>query len=370
MHTTPETAKPERFSPIIYLCAAAATGGYLLSSHIYAMTHTELWLRFLLSWSVSFGVPSLFAFAYPRYVFELSSGKKTKIRALVVNIAGFVSAFLAFSWFVSPYPEAHQIRQDLGMAFSLTTFVILLILFVSALFLLVRRRSSLAFPAAILIWPCLLFFAMAFSIPYWGPVVDSPILFFLCFCSCFLLSFAAGAIRLSQSLAHAAALVAGLLALPWPYREELLYLRFQNAWILLNVPDTEAGRIPVHLIAISEILAVALLVSSIILAIVRLVPAHYQIAGSSLRGWNWPAVAVSLMVLFVWFAKSVTPYRIPGVVDQFGPMLKILHVEKRGLQFHETCLRLERDSRFSITHKRPSAPPIRLHGNDGHRRSL
>lgn len=33
------------------------------------------------------------------------------------------------------------------------------------------------------------------------------------------------------------------------------------------------------------------------------------------------------------------PYRIPGAVDYSGwPILQILHVEKRGLQFHESCL--------------------------------
>jgi len=33
------------------------------------------------------------------------------------------------------------------------------------------------------------------------------------------------------------------------------------------------------------------------------------------------------------------PYRISGAVDYAGrPVLQILHVEKRGLQFHETCI--------------------------------
>jgi hypothetical protein len=51
------------------------------------------------------------------------------------------------------------------------------------------------------------------------------------------------------------------------------------------------------------------------------------------------------MVLSVWFGCAVVPYRLPGEV-QHGvvPDLRILHVEKRGLQFHETEVSTFRDS--------------------------
>ena len=43
------------------------------------------------------------------------------------------------------------------------------------------------------------------------------------------------------------------------------------------------------------------------------------------------------MFMMIWFCQSVMPYRIPGAVDYSAwPILQILHVEKRGLQFHET----------------------------------
>lgn|SRR6266496_959296 len=47
-------------------------------------------------------------------------------------------------------------------------------------------------------------------------------------------------------------------------------------------------------------------------------------------------------VLVVWFSKSVMPYRIPGAVDYANwPILQILHIEKRGLQFHERCISID-----------------------------
>jgi hypothetical protein len=56
----------------------------------------------------------------------------------------------------------------------------------------------------------------------------------------------------------------------------------------------------------------------------------------------------------------VLPYRIPGAVDYSDyPVLQILHVEKRGLQFHERC--------FSVYWQRPYRPiSVSFTGSDRH----
>jgi hypothetical protein len=73
---------------------------------------------------------------------------------------------------------------------------------------------------------------------------------------------------------------------------------------------------------------------------------------------TWPSVLITLIVVAVWFSQSVMPYRIPGAVDYSDyPGFQILHVEKRGLQFHETCVTVGegemryrwRGGRFSVT---------------------
>jgi hypothetical protein len=55
------------------------------------------------------------------------------------------------------------------------------------------------------------------------------------------------------------------------------------------------------------------------------------------------------MVLSFWFSQSVMPYRIPGALDSDYPILGILHVEKRGLQFHETSISVFRNDSFYVS---------------------
>ena len=78
-------------------------------------------------------------------------------------------------------------------------------------------------------------------------------------------------------------------------------------------------------------MAFAFIAISIACAVLRLLPAR----------WNlqlWPASA-SFLVLAIWFVHSVSPYRLPMFHDHEGPVeLRILHVEKRGLRYRETCV--------------------------------
>ena len=94
---------------------------------------------------------------------------------------------------------------------------------------------------------------------------------------------------------------------------------------------------------------VGLIALAVVTAALRLLPVQWQLRGTPLRERTWPAVGASIVVLAVWFGQSVLPYRIPGAVDYSDyPVLQILHVEKRGLQFHERC--------FSVYWQRPYRP--------------
>jgi hypothetical protein len=67
-----------------------------------------------------------------------------------------------------------------------------------------------------------------------------------------------------------------------------------------------------------------------------------------LRQRTWPAVAASFLALGAWFFHGSTPYKIPLIVDAPAPTFRILHVEKRGLHFHETAISAYRNGTFFV----------------------
>jgi len=106
---------------------------------------------------------------------------------------------------------------------------------------------------------------------------------------------------------------------------------------MFNQPDNRFAIYPLY--AVPAIFSIALIAFAIATAAVRLLPSHWHLRGFPLSARTWPGVVACFVVLAVWFTQSVMPYRIPGAVDYSGwPILQILHVEKRGLQFHESCI--------------------------------
>jgi hypothetical protein len=141
-------------------------------------------------------------------------------------------------------------------------------------------------------------------------------------------------------LAYTVALFAGPVAFACFLWIEWSHSPWENSWIALNLP----GRLPAKL----TILAVALIVISTVLSAFRLLPEIWMVRKSPVRERTWPAFAVCALVLVVWFVFSVTPYRLPGRLHVgVGPDLRILHVEKRGLHFHEIEISLFKDGKFS-----------------------
>lgn len=148
-----------------------------------------------------------------------------------------------------------------------------------------------------------------------------------------LFALAAGLVSRRPRVAHICA-VAGVVGLPWLYTTTLHGNIYTNLWILFNVPDEQHRFHESLAMEKLGIVAAGLIVFAIAIGILRLLPGRW---GQR----TWPAVAASFCFLTVWYSQSVMPYRIPGAVDYARwPMLQILHVQKHGLQFHETCIKV------------------------------
>jgi uncharacterized membrane protein YhaH (DUF805 family) len=164
-----------------------------------------------------------------------------------------------------------------------------------------------------------------------------------CFASPFLFVLAAFAVSRFPRRSHVMGAAAGMLTMPWLVSQEFAWFQIGNSWIALNTsgPHERTYR----LLAELRILAVTAVVIAMVVSLLRLLPARWTLRKRPLRDRTWPAFAVCFLVLSVWFGCAVVPYRLPGEVQhQFDPDLRILHVEKRGLQFHETEISTFRNS--------------------------
>jgi len=140
--------------------------------------------------------------------------------------------------------------------------------------------------------------------------------------------------------------VAGLIAAWWLLSQEKLLASWGgNSWIALNL--NWVGRDEESLLfAKVRIVAVGLVVIATLISLMRLPPARWTMRKRPINERTWPTFAVCFIILSVWFVVAATPYRIPYIVDAVRPDLTILHVEKRGLQFHESAVSVYYDSRF------------------------
>jgi hypothetical protein len=161
----------------------------------------------------------------------------------------------------------------------------------------------------------------------------------LCFLAALLFA-AAGFVLRRTHFAHIYA-VAGVVALPWLYTTTLHGNIYVNHWIVFNVPDRELPAYNGLITTELTIISVALVVLGITTGALRLLPDRWVLRRKPIGERTWPAVAASFCFLAAWFSQSVMPYRIPGALDYSSwPILQILHVQKYGLQFHETCIRV------------------------------
>jgi hypothetical protein len=138
-------------------------------------------------------------------------------------------------------------------------------------------------------------------------------------------------------------------ALPlfWIYRTESR--AFINSWVLLNASGDRAETLYLRYAQL-RIVCAALLLFALAWALIRLLPSSWQVRNLPLNQRTWPAVVIAVFVIVWWFATFAFPYRQPVIVDAMASQLSVLHVEKNGIDFHETSLGIYRDCRFVTTH--------------------
>ena len=294
----------------------------------------------VLYWVLLAGIPLFFVFVYSRSLFAADQSTPSRLRRTGMIHAAL--AFLAIFLFAAYARRIHNVDLPDSVGWMILAFVLVVLttFFVSALSLTFRRRSSLGAFSSFLFWPYWLLIAPLFA----GRHIDedslAASLCSMCFLAAVFFAFAAGALAYYPKTAHAAAL-AGIAALPWIYTSVLRGNIYWNEWIVFNVPDRELRMYNNLVPTITSIIAVALLVLGVATAALRLVPDRAAARGLLLSRRTWPAFLASFLFLGVWFSQSVMPYRIPGALDYSSwPILQILHVQKRGLQYHETCVKV------------------------------
>jgi hypothetical protein len=141
--------------------------------------------------------------------------------------------------------------------------------------------------------------------------------------------------------------IGAALPLFWVYRTESR--AFINSWVLLNASGDLAEMVYLRYAQL-RIVCAALLLFALAWALIRLLPSSWHVRNLPLNQRTWPAVVIAVFVIVWWFATFAFPYRQPVIADAMASELSILHVEKNGIDFHETSLRIYRDCRFFMTH--------------------
>jgi hypothetical protein len=340
--------KPKILVITIYICAGAA----IASSLCVALALDVLGapsLRVLFQGLVVFGPPLAFVMAYARWLLEPGPGRSRRLVAAIVN----GSALTALITYLLLVPNPVNLVPEDSIAVPLVFEVIVPLVFVVASVAIFRKDKHSYITgtiAALLAWPY--FACMAFAPSYFRHDLNgllSSMYQFACFISPLIYFFASVALFYLPRFGYILGSVGGLTATPWFVTAELSGLYGDNSWIALN-SNWPGGRNDVFiLLAELRILAVALIVVATVCSLSRLLPARWTFRKRPLRDRTWPAFAVCFVILTVWFGRSATPYRIPGIVDAPSPELAVLHVEKLGLQFHEMAISAYRDSRFYIS---------------------
>jgi len=259
--------------------------------------------------------PLLFVFAYPRFLFGSSPTPASRQRFAIVfhGLAATVSTVL-FVIFGSTFWKNPLRDWEFGWILFLGIVLIALPVFlVAALSLLLRNKTSLINVATLLFWPYWVLAAQSFLYRFFeAPIIRSG-LCFLYFTTAVLFAFAAHAISYRPATAHAIAF-AGLIGIPWIYWTTLRDTPLGNVWTTFNVPDQKLHMYDNLRDAKLTVVCVWLLVLAIATAALRLIPVRWRLRNLPLCERTWPAFAVSLIFLAVWFGQSVMPYRISGGV--------------------------------------------------------
>jgi hypothetical protein len=325
----------KRLTVLIYCLAALAASFFWVIRQEEGYLSASLTASFLV-WLLLLAAPLLFVFAYPSFLFGPFAPQTSRLRyaAILHGLAAAITMVL-FVILGSVFWK-NPLRDGDSFLLPVVPIIAVPVCFVAAFSLLLKDRSMLAKFASFLLWPYLLFFALVSLNRFFDASILRTAFCFFCLLSSVLFALAAGAIPHRPTLAHSSAL-AGLVGMPYIYWTTLQDTPLGNTWTMFNVSDRKVlSYDALHLTELT-IFSVVLIVLAIATAALRLVPNHWRLRGLPVRERTWPAFGAALLFLAIWFSQSVMPYRISGALDYSGwPILQILHVEKRGLQFHET----------------------------------
>jgi len=146
-------------------------------------------------------------------------------------------------------------------------------------------------------------------------------------------------------------LISGLGALYWFYGIEFGYsFPALNTWVAFNLPDAAPDASRDIVIAKLKIAFAITALAATAISAMRLLPAQWIMRKRPLRDRLWPVLAICTSAALFWYAVSVSPYRIPLIVDAASAKLTLLHVEKKGSQFHETGITVFEDGKVYLSH--------------------
>jgi hypothetical protein len=159
---------------------------------------------------------------------------------------------------------------------------------------------------------------------------------------------ASAVLFLRPRIGYGLGMLSGLVALHWFWQIEFGYFPALNSWIAFNLSPDNPYVAPDIYLAKLKILFAVLIVAAILCSIIRFLPVSWMLRQAPIRERTWPAVLVCMLVVVSWYVASASPYRIPLIVDSVSPEMVLLHVEKRGNQFHETAVTAYRDGKVYV----------------------
>ena len=152
-------------------------------------------------------------------------------------------------------------------------------------------------------------------------------------------------LRYRPNIGHVVIGLGAALALLWIYMTESA--TFSNSWIALNASEYFYNQLYVHYSKL-RIICVALLLITLLCSITRLFPSDWCFRNRAISERTWPAIVITALFMVCWFAKSVIPYRQPIIIDAMESEIKILHVTKDSLTFHETYIGIFGNGKYYI----------------------
>jgi hypothetical protein len=329
-----------------YISAAVVSGcwctAYSHGEMLGSYSAIYLSVRFLFI----FGAPAIFSVAYARLVLDPALRRYQRLLPIFANcsLVAAVLFYFEFPWRALVSNSERSPSAGIILELVMPLFFLLVSL---AIFRKYAYRYVLGTVAVATLWLYVAAIAFRSVISFWDEP-GSALLLYAAVISPLVLIFAAAAIHYSPRAGYWTGLTGAFMVLPEFIRSELSAYNFAmaNSWINFNLTDRHSEGY--FLLAKLKILALALLVVSIVLSALCLLPERWSFRGSPLGARTWPAFAMCFLVMAAWYGLAVTPYRVPMIVDGVWPELSVLHVEKHGLQFHETRVSVSRDGRFWI----------------------